>query len=994
MKRFISHPTLIARLAARVGQIAWRVALVVALLLPLWLPAGPATAAQTNPAEAAQALLDNMTAAERVGQLFLVTFPGSTPRPGDPIVDLILNYHVGGVVLQAANDNIAGTGDTPTQLAELTNQLQRLALQGAAALITDTLESDAALPTPLPPPDGTRLPLLIAVQQDGDGAPNDQILRGLTTVPSAMAIGATWQPENAAAVGAILGQELTSVGINMLLGPSLDVLNNPTPGSGNNLGVNSFGGSAYWVGLMGQAYTSGLHSGSGGRLAVVAKHFPGAGNSDRPLGEEVATVRRSLSQLLEVELAPFAAITGGATNELATADALLTTHIRYQGFQDDIQTATAPISFDPQALLTLMNLPAFSPWRQAGGLIVSDSLGAPAVQRYYDATGTEFPHRRVAKDALLAGNDLLYLADFALEPADYATQLANIRDTITWFQEKYVTDPSFEARVDEAVLRILQLKLRQYQADWGLENVLVAPAGVAEQLGRSDARIFTVAENAISLIATSTTDLQGRLPSPPAPGDRIVIFTDVRQTRQCSSCPPLPLISPTSLEERMLALYGPSGSNQIQSNRIRSYTFADLAEFLQTEAIATPTPFPPTPTATPGASITPTLASPATPIPPTATPTTVESVAQSLDTANWVIFAMLDIDPAVPASRALQQFLAQRPDLARNKRVIVFAYNAPYFLDTTEVSKLTAYFAVYSKIESSVDASVRALFQESPLAGAPPVNVPSIDYELAQVTRPEPTQIIDLMINQDEPTQAPAGESPLEVVVGDTLQLRTGLIIDHNGNPVPDGTMVQFMQQDRLQGFVSFIGERPTVSGVAELDYVLEARTGQFRITATAGEARNSTQVDIIIGDNVRVVVVTLTPAPTPTATATPSPSATATLTPTATPSPTPTPIPLPPEPGIEISLTDFRMLLSFSTGLLLVIGAGLLTGRVYGFTTLKPRLRLLLWGVLGGLIAYNYYALNFPGSSWLGGLGLWAGLLTTTLGGLLSLFIAGRQSR
>lgn len=55
-------------------------------------------------------------------------------------------------MLQAANDNIAGTGDTPTQLAELTNQLQRLALQGAAALITDTLESDAALPTPCPRP--------------------------------------------------------------------------------------------------------------------------------------------------------------------------------------------------------------------------------------------------------------------------------------------------------------------------------------------------------------------------------------------------------------------------------------------------------------------------------------------------------------------------------------------------------------------------------------------------------------------------------------------------------------------------------------------------------------------------------------------------------------------------------------------------------------------------------------------------------------------------
>ena len=66
-----------------------------------------------------------MSVQERVGQLFLVTFEGDSAELDSNIADLILNYQIGGVVLSAENDNIIDA----TQVAELTAQLQRIALR-------------------------------------------------------------------------------------------------------------------------------------------------------------------------------------------------------------------------------------------------------------------------------------------------------------------------------------------------------------------------------------------------------------------------------------------------------------------------------------------------------------------------------------------------------------------------------------------------------------------------------------------------------------------------------------------------------------------------------------------------------------------------------------------------------------------------------------------------------------------------------------------------
>lgn len=971
------------------------------ICLLLLSPRGGAQAQSDTPwAAEAEALLQSMSVEERVGQLFLVTFVGNEVLPESDITDLVANYYPAGVVLLSENDNFSNQEDIIRQATLLNNQLQEIALEGAPPVEIPIDNGDIpVLPADAPPTasEHTAIPLFIATVHEGDGAPNTEILSGLTNIPNQMAIGATWDPANSYAVGEIVGMELSNIGFNMLLGPSLDVLEDPLPFNRSDLGVRTFGGDPFWVGLMGQSYTAGVHDGSNNRLAVIAKHFPGFGSSDRPLNEEVGTVRKSLEQLKQIELAPFFAVTSSAADPATTADGLLTAHIRYQGFQGNIRVTTAPVSFDPQALTSLMQLPEFQPWRQEGGVIVSDSLGAPAVQRFYEDIGQEFPHRLVAKDALLAGNDLLYLSNFAVgENTDYAVQLANIKDTMNWFQERYETDQTFKQRTDDAVRRVLQLKLRLYNGNFHRENVLVDPEAVTAESPEAGEAIFNLAQDTITLIAPSSNELSQVLP--PSANDNIVIFTDVRQAQQCSTCPLEALLDEEALENRMLALYGPEASNQIRPNQLRSYSFQDLEEYLQNAPIPPPsqaisgteTPFPPE---------TDPDSPPPTPVP---TPTTSPAylAQEALADADWIIFAMLNPDEDVAGSQALNEFLARRPEIARNARIIVFAYNAPYYLDTTEISRLTAYFGVYSQIDRFVDASVRALFQESNLQGRPPVNVPGISYDLFEITKPNPAQVIELFIVDQGQPQSPPSQAPLEVVPGATLRLQTGVIRDHNGNVVPDGTPVQFVQRDRIQGFDNIIAERPTVGGVANLDYLLQARTGNFSITAVAGDARSSQEINIVIGESAIVSVNTPVPSPTSIPTMTTTPTSTETLAPTSTTTPTATASPSPTavpdedeeEPPEESMPHELQMLLGITAGLLVTGGTGYFIGR-NGSSHLDKTLRWVLWAFAGGLLAYNYYALGLPGSDLIAGLNGWAGFVMTVLGGAVGLAIYRRIS-
>lgn len=985
----------------------WRTAVYLVFVLPLLNVGTTALHAQDEPpgnpptpAErlaTAQTILETMSPAERVGQLFLVTFEGDRATLASDIADLITNYHIGGVVLSAENDNITGYGDPNNitgQTAELVRSLQSLALRGLPLPEIDATEVEEGTlpPTPEPPDPFTPIPLFIAISHEGDSYPNSTILSGLTDMPSNMAVGATWRPDLAQQVGEVVGEELAGLGINMLFGPSLDVVETPDPFSASDLGVRSFGGDPYWVGVMGSAYTAGVHLGSNNQVAVIPKHFPGYGASDRPLHEDVPTVRKSLEQLRQIELAPFFAVTGDATRPEAIADGLLTTHIRYQGFQGNIRATTNPVSLDPIALSALMAQEELSIWRASGGLIVSDKLGVRAVERFY-GQDQGFPHRVVAKDAFLAGNDLLYLADFALGDTPYEDQLINIIDTILWFQDRYTTDVAFQQQVNTAVLRILQLKLKLHNDSFAAESLL-ANNPLADTDAHSEdgaATTIDVAQSSLTLIAPDPDELGERLVQPPTASENILIFTDMRQFQQCSFCEPQPLIGLTAVEERMLALYGPQASEQLQPEQISSHSFADLQAFIN--AGAEPVIYntvPLTPTLAPGSTPTPEDGPTPTPL-PTATPPPAYLVQENLRTADWIIFAMLDRNGA--NSLALNNFLAQRPDLVREQRVVVFAFNAPYYLDSTEITQLAALFGLYSHNEAAIDTAVRALFQELPFSGASPVTISGTSYDLFRQTQPAADQVIGLDVtNLNSEEEASAGDEPFAVSVGDTLRLQTGVIQDNNGHPVPDGTVVRFRQRDRVAGTESIIGEVPTTNGIAQLNYVLEARTegGQFRIVAESGAATISQEADIKVGatesgGGAQVSIIDPTPQPTPTVTPSPTVTVTATTPPTDSPEPTSTTaqaLPPPEEPGIRIELSEFWLLTAVSAGLLIASGAAFSLGRQQN-VGLEQQIGWPLWSIVGGLLAYIYFKLGLPGAANLGEMQMGWGFLTAFVGGL-----------
>jgi len=861
----------------------------------------PAVRAQTlSQATTAQAILKSMTPEERVGQLFLVTFRGTDTSPESQIYDLIVNHHIGGAVLVTENDNFVAAPYTVTSAYQLIDNLQ-------------TIESDATTQNlNEQSPRSVYVPLFIGLSQEGDGSPHDQILSGLTPLPDAMAIGATWDTDLSKQVGTVLGSELSALGFNLYLGPSLDVVESPDPAARSDLGTRVFGGDPFWVGEMGRAYVAGLHEGSNSRMVVVAKHFPGRGSSDRLPEEEVATVRKSLEQLKQIELPPFFKVTN-SNEPTGIVDGLLVSHIRYQGFQGNIRATTRPVSFDASALPAILALPEFTTWRTDGGLIVSDALGSDAVREFYSQQGTEnFSPRLVARDAFNAGNDLLYLGNITSDTEGGDTYSATL-EIVEFFAQEYLNDPVFAQRVDAAVLRILAKKLSMYEL-FDLSNVRAPDISTAD-LGAAQQVMFDVARNAATLVSPDPQELSTLLPSPPSQGDRIVFLTDTSTYQQCSTCPPQDAFAVDALQKDVIRLFGQSGSAQILPNRLTSFSLTDLTAMLNGES-----------------------------------ETTIED---SLTRATWVVISLADVNRDQLSQ--LRRFFAERPTLLRNKNVILFSFTAPYYLDATDISKLTAYYVLYSKQPAFVDVAARLLFQQVSLQGASPVSIPAVGYDLIIETSPDASQVILLALEQ-EAVEAPAaaGETPIaeptqipQYRIGDTLAVRAGPILDHNHHIVPDGTVARFIMSTRVDssGILRQV-EATTVDGIARATFVID-KPGSVEISVASEPALVSTVLQFEASNEGSVAVTVVVPFPT----TTPEPVL-----------PTPTVIVV---ENDLISLDGYPRVGMWLLTLLAIVGsAGLAFWAVSKTISTRWGLRWALCIFFGGLLGYNYLALDFPGAA------------------------------
>jgi len=333
------------------------------------------------------------------------------------------------------------------------------------------------------------------------------------------------------------------------------------------------------------------------------------------------------------------------------------------------------------------------------------------------------------------------------------------------------------------------------------------------------------------------------------------------------------------------------------------------------------------------------------------------NIEASLESADWLVISFADVQEEQIS--LLRRFFSERPNLLRDRNVILFSFTAPYYLDATDITKVTAYYALYSKQPAFVEIAARLLFQQIALQGASPVSIPGI-YDLIIQTSPDPTQIIPLALDQEvPPTSTTTSEAILTPTIttaeptkiplyriGDTISVRAGPILDHNQHIVPDRTVVRFMMSTRDEiGQILQQVEATTFAGIARASFAID-EPGKVEISVVSERAVISEVLQLDAsnaGAAVTVIVRQVTMTPT---VITPSPTA------------------VPPENDL-ISPEGYPRV-----GIWLLVLLAISGGAVLAFWAVSrivsPRwgLRWALCVFLGGLLAYNYLALDFPGAA------------------------------
>lgn len=917
----------------------------------------------------AQAMLDEMTPADRVGQLFVVNFAGNDVSGSSDIATLIHEYRIGGVVLSPAygNFNNVYNADLPVEIASLANRLQALAFDkalpedlalgpfdeaGATLENLPTLaefRGDDVLQSP-------HIPLWVGVEQLGGDNRGSALRSGFTPLPGQMALGATWDTALTRQMGEVVGRELAAVGVNLLLGPSLDVYTaSPTDGVGF-LGFYSYGGNSYWVSELGRAYIAGVHEGSRSQVATVARHFPGIGAADRRPEREVATIQRSAERMAQEALPPFLAVTlrNGEenANPAALTDVLMTSHMRYSAYQaTDGTTLVEPFAFTP-ALDTLLEQTSLQSWQSRHGLLMTNALGLPAIRRAFAPDNSDIPFRRMALSAFAAGNDLIYLGRFS-DDGSWESELRNIQEVIAFFDGRYAEDFDFARRVDDAARRIIRAKLAHRLSPYVLfkaaqdagmtpEDAAIAtpvePAPTATPVpappltlrvtptlsdllvGRDDLLIFDetsehhtaanalvrqIARESVTLLYPDPQTVTDALPPPLTHDNRIVIFSDSRLARDCTRCPAEVTLGPDAIQDIMVRFYGPSAMDQIDADQIDSYTFVELAQLLDVaeqnsvDPDSLDAPAGALGQVTPAVAVTATLTATAglnagnastitadsstavgqagVPIAPSsvasaaaltatlgitptvdesgfrlrlpsarndadaATLTSVNQLEEAINEADWIILAMLDLDTATePSSDAVKRFLRLRSEQIIDKRVIVLALHAPYFLDATEISQVSTYIAAYGHDDLFIENAVRALFRAFVPGGAPPVSVAGTRFsDLSERLQPDARVQLPLRVFVGGEVAVDTASSDVvndAVFFSDRINVQVGPIMDYNGNLVPDGTEVEFeLAYENAEGLLT-AEPAPTRNGMAVREFFI-GEGGRLLIQAFSGNA-------------------------------------------------------------------------------------------------------------------------------------------------------------
>jgi len=432
---------------------------VLALVLSLSLLTIPTSAAISPAAE----VRNSMTLREKITQMLMVDFRNWNGEPftvmNDEVRQIVADYQFGCVIYFAPN-----LTDT-RQSFELTMQLQKAAVSGGG------------------------LPLLIAADQEGGSVYR---LGTGTALPGNMALGAAGKAEYAKMAGEIIGSELSALGINTNLAPVVDVnsnANNPV------IGLRSYGDNPDQVGQLAAAAVSGM---AGYNVAACVKHFPGHGDTATDSHYGLPMVDKSPQELKTCELVPFQTLID------RNVDMVMTAHILYPQLEKDTALSnktgkqeSLPATLSDDIITGLLK-------QEMGfeGVVVTDAMNMAGITEVWDGV-------QAAVLAIQAGVDMICMPCTLSSTADLA-QL----DAIIAGIETAVADGTIPmSRIDDAVLRILEVKDRRGVLSWNESDhspehaLSVVGCGTNRQTEREiAAAAVTVIQNKENTLPLSITE--------------------------------------------------------------------------------------------------------------------------------------------------------------------------------------------------------------------------------------------------------------------------------------------------------------------------------------------------------------------------------------------------------------------------------------------------------------------------------------------------------
>jgi len=352
-------------------------------------------------------VLDQMTLEEKIAQLLIIRVKSTdNEQYNKELVEYVARVQPGGVCFFKGN---------PTPEAMLTKRLQAV----------------------------SKIPLFVSI--DGEWGPAMR-LDSCVAFPRQMTLGALSEENDSLIyqMGLEVAEQCKAVGINLNFAPCIDINNNS-----RNPVINSrsFGENREKVCRKAALYMHGMQDGG---IVTSLKHFPGHGDTESDSHLALPTIRKSRTELDEMELYPYRQLIR------ENPDMVMVGHLNIPAL-DSTTKSVSSLSYQIVTQLLKKEL-------DYNGLIITDGMEMKGVRNQNRFEGD------VEIRALLAGVDILLL------PGETDSVIAAIKRAV---EEGVIP----EELINERCLRVLQFKQNRGITNYTSNN----SAEIIKWINRSEA---------------------------------------------------------------------------------------------------------------------------------------------------------------------------------------------------------------------------------------------------------------------------------------------------------------------------------------------------------------------------------------------------------------------------------------------------------------------------------------------------------------------------